>query len=66
MKRRLALWPSLLITLLAATVTVAAAADEPTRSVLTGSIAFSTQANKLLGGDVLTVDDAIEQLGGAA
>ena len=30
MKRRLALWPSLLITLLAATVTVAAAADEPT------------------------------------
>jgi hypothetical protein len=37
-------------------------ADDAARSVLTGSLAFSTQANKLCGGDILTVDDAIESL----
>jgi energy-coupling factor transport system ATP-binding protein len=34
-------------------------ADGPARSVLTESMAFSTQANKLFGGDVLTVEDAL-------
>ena len=33
--------------------------DGPVRSVLAGSMAFSTQANKLFGGDVLTAEDAI-------
>jgi energy-coupling factor transporter ATP-binding protein EcfA2 len=37
-------------------------ADGPTRHVLTGSLVFTTQANKLLGGDVLTADDAIAHL----
>ena len=41
-------------------------ADGPVRSVLTGSVTFSTQANKLLGGDVLTVDDALARIGGGA
>jgi energy-coupling factor transport system ATP-binding protein len=41
-------------------------ADEPTRVALTGSITFSTQANKLFGGDVLTVEDAIAHAGGGA
>jgi energy-coupling factor transport system ATP-binding protein len=35
--------------------------DGPVRTVLAGSMAFSTQANKLLGGDVLTAADAIAQ-----
>jgi energy-coupling factor transport system ATP-binding protein len=34
-------------------------AEGPARSVLTESMAFSTQANKLFGGDVLTVEDAL-------
>ncbi len=34
-------------------------ADEPTRAALTGSVMFSTQTNKLFGGNVLTVEDAI-------
>jgi energy-coupling factor transport system ATP-binding protein len=38
-------------------------ADGATRSVLTGSLTFSTQANKLCGGDILTVDEAIASLG---
>lgn len=33
--------------------------DGPPTTVLTGSLAFSTQANKLFGGDVLTVEDGI-------
>jgi energy-coupling factor transport system ATP-binding protein len=37
-------------------------ADGPSSTVLTGSITFSTQANKLLGGDVLTVEDAVARL----
>ena len=37
-------------------------ADGPTRSVLTGSLAFSTQANKLCGGEILTVEEAIASL----
>ncbi len=41
-------------------------ADAPTRSVLTGSVAFSTQANKLCGGEVLTVDEAIASMRGAS
>jgi energy-coupling factor transport system ATP-binding protein len=34
-------------------------ADGPPADVLTGSITFSTQANKLFGGNVLTVEDAV-------
>ena len=41
-------------------------ADGPTRQVLTGSLVFTTQANKLLGGDVLTADDAIALLTSSA
>jgi energy-coupling factor transport system ATP-binding protein len=33
--------------------------DGTPRDVLTGSVAFSTQAHKLFGGDVLTVEDAV-------
>ena len=40
-------------------------ADGTARSVLTGSIAFSTQANKLCGGEVLTVEEAVTMLRGA-
>ena len=36
--------------------------DGPTRQVLTDSLIFTTQANKLVGGDVLTVDDAVSRL----
>ncbi len=39
-------------------------ADGVAATVLTGSITFSTQANKLLGGDVLTVEDAVARLRG--
>lgn len=39
-------------------------ADGPARSVLADSMMFTTQANKLLGGDVLTVDDAMAQISG--
>ncbi|MGN6032691.1 MAG: cobalt ABC transporter ATP-binding protein, partial [Thermomicrobiales bacterium] len=35
----------------------------PPRDVLTGSLTFSTQMNTLLGGAVLTVEDAAESLG---
>ncbi len=38
--------------------------DGPVRSVLTGSTTFSTQANKLFGGDVLTPEDALGAAGG--
>ena len=34
-------------------------ADGPPRAVLAGSLAFSTQLNRLLGGDVLTLADAL-------
>jgi len=37
--------------------------DGPVRSVLTGSTTFSTQANKLFGGDVLTPEDALAAAG---
>ncbi len=37
--------------------------DAPARRVLTGSITFSTQANKLVGGDVLTTEEALATLG---
>ena len=33
--------------------------DGPPARVLSGSLAFTTQANKLFGGDVLTVEDAL-------
>lgn len=33
--------------------------DGPPVRVLSGSLAFSTQANKLFGGDILTVEDAL-------
>lgn len=36
--------------------------DGPTRRVLTDSLVFTTQANKLVGGDVLTAEDAILHL----
>jgi energy-coupling factor transport system ATP-binding protein len=36
--------------------------DGLTRRVLTDSLIFTTQANKLVGGDVLTADDAVRQL----
>ena len=39
-------------------------ADEPVRQALTGNIAFSTQASKLFGDGVLTVDDAIAHVRG--
>ena len=41
-------------------------ADGPARSVLTDSLVFTTQANKLVGGDVLTAEDAIAYLGAPA
>ena len=37
-------------------------ADGPARSILTDSLVFTTQANKLVGGDVLTAEDAIAHL----
>ena len=36
--------------------------DGPTRHVLTDSLIFTTQANKLVGGDVLTADEAVLHL----
>jgi len=39
--------------------------DASPRTVLTGSITFSTQANKVFGGDVLTPEDALASLGRA-
>ena len=41
-------------------------ADGAARSVLTDSLVFTTQANKLVGGDVLTAEDAIACLGAPA
>jgi energy-coupling factor transport system ATP-binding protein len=41
-------------------------ADEPVREALTGNIAFSTQASKLFGAGVLTVEDAIAHVRGGA
>lgn len=38
-------------------------ADGTPRSVLTGSLTFSTQANKLCGGQILTVEEAIAAVG---
>lgn len=37
-------------------------ADGPVRSILTDSLVFTTQANKLFGGNVLTAEDAIAQV----
>jgi hypothetical protein len=39
-------------------------ADGTTRSVLTNSLVFSTQANKLAGAGVLTADEAIARFAG--
>lgn len=38
-------------------------ADGSARSILTDSLVFTTQANKLVGGGVLTAEDAIARLG---
>ena len=41
-------------------------ADGPAADVLSESMTFTTQANKLLGGRVLTVDDALHAMGARA
>jgi len=40
-------------------------ADGDPRDVLAGSVTFSPQMNRLFGGSILTVDDAIAALGDA-